>query len=106
MPAKLYRFSDPGRDHLRKHHDRAALELRPARCLDSEVRQVDHEPFNQGYIAGWQSVRGADDQPMLIPPCPVLVRATMHMVGVSRGARDARATIPDDTVWKSRKTTG
>ena len=69
-----------------------------AKFLDSEVQLVDHEPFNQGYLEGWQSVRGADDHPVLIPPCPVLVGPAMHMVGFSRGARDARATIPDDPI--------
>jgi hypothetical protein len=50
---------------------------------------VDHRPFEQGYVAGWQSVRGADDQPVLIPPSPVFVAPAMYMVGYSRGARDA-----------------
>jgi hypothetical protein len=49
----------------------------------------DHEPFQQGYVAGWQSVRGADEQPVLIPPSPVLVGPAMYMIGFSRGARDA-----------------
>jgi hypothetical protein len=54
-----------------------------------EAQQVDHRPFQQGYIAGWQSVRGADDQPVLVPPSPVFVGLAMYMVGFSRGARDA-----------------
>jgi hypothetical protein len=28
--------------------------------------EIDEEPFHEGYTAGWQSVRGRDDQPMLI----------------------------------------
>jgi hypothetical protein len=66
-----------------------------ADCLGSDGRQGDHEPFHQGYIAGWQSVRGADDQPFLIPPCQVLVGPAMYMVGFSRGARAARTMTPD-----------
>jgi hypothetical protein len=57
-----------------------------------------HQPFNQGYLAGWQSVRGADDQPVLDPPCQVLVGPAMYVVGFSRGARDARTTIPNDPI--------
>ena len=62
--------------------------------LGNCAQQRNHEPFLQGYLAGWQSVRG--DQPPLIPPCPVLVGAAMYMVGFSRGARDARSMTPDD----------
>jgi hypothetical protein len=66
--------------------------------LGSDAQRGDHEPFHQGYLAGWQSVRGADDRPPLIPPCPVLVGPAMYMVGFSRGARDARSMTPDDPV--------
>ena len=69
-----------------------------AKFLDSEAQQVDHEPFNHGYLEGWQSVRGADDQSVLIPLCPVVVGPAIYMVGFSRGTRDARATIPDDPI--------
>jgi hypothetical protein len=55
--------------------------------------EIDQQYFQQGYVAGWQSVRGADDQPVLIPPSPVLVGRAMYMVGFSRGARDAGAMI-------------
>jgi hypothetical protein len=49
MPlAKLFHFSDPGRDHLRKRHDMAAPELQGADCLDSEAQQVEHEPLQPG----------------------------------------------------------
>jgi hypothetical protein len=58
-------------------------------ALDRETKRVDHRPFREGYIAGWQSVRGADDQPVLIPPSPVFAGPAMYMVGYSRGARDA-----------------
>jgi hypothetical protein len=50
---------------------------------------VDQAPFQQGYIAGWQSVRGADDHPILVPQSPVFIGQAMYMVGFSRGARDA-----------------
>jgi hypothetical protein len=50
---------------------------------------IDQAPFQQGYIAGWQSVRGADDHPILVPQSPVFVGQAMYMVGFSRGARDA-----------------
>jgi hypothetical protein len=50
--------------------------------------RATQEVFQQGYIAGWQSVRGADDQPTLIPQSPVFV-GRMYMVGFSRGTRDA-----------------
>jgi hypothetical protein len=43
--------------------------------------------LRDGYLAGWRSVR--EDQPVLIPLCPVLVGTAMYMVGFSRGARDA-----------------
>ena len=79
----------PSEDHSRKHHDLPAPEHLAARALDREARQAEHQPFEQGYIAGWQSVRGADDQPLLIPPSPVFVGPAMYMVGFSRGARDA-----------------
>jgi hypothetical protein len=64
-------------------------------CLYFQTQQLDCEPFRNGYIAGWQSVRGAMDQPVLIPPCPVLVGTAMYLVGFSRGARDARTMTPD-----------
>jgi hypothetical protein len=73
----------PPQDHLRK------LEHLAASALTREAQRVDHRPFQHGYIAGWQSVRGADDYPPLIPPSPVFVEPAMYMVGYSRGARDA-----------------
>jgi hypothetical protein len=66
--------------------------------LGADTLQGDHEPFDLGYLAGWQSVRGADDEPFLIPPCPVFVGPAMYMVGFSRGARDARSMTPGDPV--------
>ena len=68
-----------------------------AKFLDSEVQPVDHEPFNQGYLEGWQAVRGADDHPLLIPPCPVLVGPAIY-IGFSRGTRDARAMISEHQI--------
>jgi hypothetical protein len=76
--------------HLRNHHD-LMPEYPGAGCLDHEAQRADHQPFQQGYIAGWQSVRGANDQPVLIPQSPVFVGPAMYMVGFSRGARDAGA---------------
>jgi hypothetical protein len=73
----------PPQDRLRKP------EYLAAGVLSREAQQVDHRPFQQGYIAGWQSVRGADDHPPLIPLSPVFVEPAMYMVGYSRGARDA-----------------
>jgi hypothetical protein len=70
----------PPQDHSRKPEHLAASAL---------AQQPDYRPFQEGYIAGWQSVRGADDQPVLIPPSPVFVGPAMYMVGYSRGARDA-----------------
>jgi hypothetical protein len=59
--------------------------------LCSQGLGIGQQYFQQGYVAGWQSVRGADDQPVLIPPSPVLVGPAMYMIGFSRGARDAEA---------------
>jgi len=58
-------------------------------CTRSFLHHLNQEPFQQGYIAGWQSVRGADNHPLLIPLSPVFVGQAMYMVGFSRGARDA-----------------
>jgi hypothetical protein len=71
-------FTELPSDHLRKQHD-----------LGRWAQDVDHRPFQQGYVAGWQSVRGADDQPVLIPPSPVFVGPAMYIAGYSRCARDA-----------------
>jgi hypothetical protein len=54
------------------------------------VHETDREVFREGYIAGWRSIRG--DDPMMVPPSPVIVGTPMHLVGFSRGARDAGAT--------------
>jgi hypothetical protein len=76
MPAEeLYRFP-------RDQRGRADLPV-------PKAGQVDCKPFRDGYLAGWRSVR--EDQPVLIPLCPVLVGTAMYMVGFSRGARDAGA---------------
>jgi hypothetical protein len=74
---ELPRVPDPGRDYLGVSR------------LDCDKQAAEHEPFQQGYIAGWRSVRGVDDHPSLIPPSPVFVGPMMYMVGFSRGARDA-----------------
>ena len=70
----------PRISHEQQRHDRFA---RPF------LGHIDQAPFEQGYIAGWQSVRGADDHPILVPQSPVFVGHAMYMVGFSRGARDA-----------------
>jgi hypothetical protein len=62
---------------------------RDDRAQPSFLRYVDQTSFQQGYIAGWQSVRGAGDQPIFVPPSPVFVGPMMYMVGFSRGVRDA-----------------
>jgi hypothetical protein len=63
-------------------------------CVDRQVSPGEHQPFQEGYVAGWQSVRGADGYPLLIPPSPVFVGSAMYMVGYSRGSRDAEAMTP------------
>jgi hypothetical protein len=50
----------------------------------------DQKVFREGYIAGWQSVRGAVDEPMFVPRSPVFV-GLIYMIGFSRGTRDARS---------------
>ncbi len=48
------------------------------------------DAFRDGYIAGWQSARGANEQPERIPVCPALGGMPMYLVGFSQGVRDAR----------------
>jgi hypothetical protein len=74
---------------LREHRRRPDKEPRDTADRSAGPHLVNQEPFRRGYIAGWQSVRGADDQPIFVPPSPVFVGSTMYMVGFSRGARDA-----------------
>jgi hypothetical protein len=57
----------PSQDYSRKHLGKSAPEHLAADTLGHEARQADHRPFEEGYIAGWQSARGADDHPVLIP---------------------------------------
>jgi hypothetical protein len=81
-------FEDCGdRTEDRTAHRTGERALPPAELPSRAHRE--HLPFEQGYIAGWQSVRGADDEPVLIPRSPVFVGPTMYTVGYSRGARDA-----------------
>jgi hypothetical protein len=61
-------------------------------CCPNRVIALDHEAFRDGYIAGWRSVRG--EAPEQVPLSPVFVRSAMYMLGFSRGARDATATMP------------
>jgi hypothetical protein len=75
------------REHRRRpdEQQRASADgfVRPFLC------HADQAPFQRGYLAGWQSVRGADDQPVWVPQSPVFVKQALYMVGFSRGARDA-----------------
>jgi hypothetical protein len=50
------------------------------------------DAFGDGYIAGWRSVRGADENPD-VPPCLALSVMSMYLVGFSRGVRDARVVL-------------
>jgi hypothetical protein len=47
------------------------------------------EAFREGYIAGWRSAKGADENPD-VPSCPAAAGMSMYLVGFSRGVRDAR----------------
>ena len=83
----------PGLPPQEDFRDIGAPEHLAASALDCMTQEAEH-PFGRGYLAGWQSVRGADDEPLLIPPSPVLVGPAMYMVGYSRGARDAGGMAP------------
>jgi hypothetical protein len=50
---------------------------------------MDQGPFEDGYIAGWRSVKGA--APPIVPRSPMLGGTDAYMVGFSRGRRDADA---------------
>jgi hypothetical protein len=49
---------------------------------------MDGESFRSGYIAAWQSVKGAGQNPD-VPEAPTLVGMCMYLAGFSRGLRDA-----------------
>jgi hypothetical protein len=49
----------------------------------------EQKTFDEGYLAGWQSLRGPDDAPANIPPSPARVPTTAYRVGMARGLRDA-----------------
>jgi hypothetical protein len=53
---------------------------------------MDQGTFEQGYLTGWQAVRPLD-VPANVPPSPMKVPTAAYMVGVSRGMRDAAATL-------------
>jgi hypothetical protein len=74
---------------LQEHRRRPDEQPRDTADRSARPHLVNQGPFRRGYIAGWQSVRGADDQPIFVPPSPVFLESTMYMVGFSRGARDA-----------------
>ena len=61
-------------------------------CLDRQVPSAEHQPFQDGHVAGRQSVRGADDYPLLVPRC--LSGRQCTWLGFSRGSRDAEAMTP------------
>jgi hypothetical protein len=47
--------------------------------------------FEEGYVTGWQSVRGSQDIPVNVPPSPMRNATGAYMVGMCRGIRDATA---------------
>ena len=50
---------------------------------------MDRKTFQDGYLAGWRSVRGSNDDPPFVPPAPLPLVAGAYVIGFSRGARDA-----------------
>jgi hypothetical protein len=54
---------------------------------------VPETTFKNGYIAGWQSIRGAEPAPDA-PPFQVPAGATPYLAGVALGVRDACNSIP------------
>jgi hypothetical protein len=57
--------------------------------------------FKNGYIAGWQSIRGDEPVPN-IPPFHVPAGQTPRLAGVALGVRDACAYVPaqrDKETW-------
>jgi hypothetical protein len=51
---------------------------------------MDDDPFSQGYLDGWRSVRGEKEQPA-IPRVPAGTGKSMYLIGFHRGVRDAKA---------------
>jgi hypothetical protein len=49
----------------------------------------EEKTFDEGYLAGWRSLRDPADVPVNIPASPVTVPTTAFMVGMARGIRDA-----------------
>ena len=49
--------------------------------------------FKNGYVAGWQSIRGAEPVPD-IPQYHVPAGQTPYLAGVALGVRDACAYVP------------
>ena len=56
---------------------------------DATVRQMELYTFEAGYVAGWRSVRGSEDDPPFVPPPPSPIVAGAYIIGFSRGVRDA-----------------
>jgi hypothetical protein len=54
------------------------------------TKSMERDSFGQGYIAGWRSVQGDEEQPV-IPPAPAATGKSMYLVGFHRGVRDAEA---------------
>jgi hypothetical protein len=57
------------------------------------TNKMPQDAFKNGYVAGWQSIRGADPVPD-IPPYQVPAGQTPYLAGVALGVRDACAYIP------------
>jgi hypothetical protein len=51
---------------------------------------VNSDSFSQGYLDGWRSVRG-DNEQLAVPPGPAAAGRSVYLVGFERGARDAMA---------------
>jgi hypothetical protein len=56
--------------------------------LDREGLNLNQDSFRRGYIAGWQSVKGANEHPDA-PEAPAEVGVSLYLIGFSRGIRDA-----------------
>jgi hypothetical protein len=62
---------------------------------------MEQGTFEKGYIAGWRSVRGAEDLPLNVPPSPMRIPAGSYMLGFSRALRDASDTRGMES-WDAR----
>jgi hypothetical protein len=53
------------------------------------VSAMERGPFERGYVAGWQYVRGSEDVPANAPQSPMRIAAEAYKAGFSRGVKDA-----------------